>query len=115
MTNAMMALAANAAGAAELPEFVANRGAKSWQMIEQHLGEHPWFGGSEFSAADVLMGFGLTTARLFGGPDMAEFPNVRAWLGRIGARPAYQRAMAKDRKNAVKGKSGSVRVNIERR
>src|SRR3546814_12723857 len=40
MTNAMMALAANAAGAAELPEFVACRGAKSWQMIEQHLGEH---------------------------------------------------------------------------
>ncbi|OGS51252.1 MAG: glutathione S-transferase [Erythrobacter sp. RIFCSPHIGHO2_12_FULL_63_10] len=95
MTNAMMALAANAAGAAELPEFVASRGAKSWQMIEQHLGEHPWFGGSEFSAADVMMGFGLTTARLFGGPDMSDFPNIRAWLGRIGARPAYQRAMAK--------------------
>jgi glutathione S-transferase len=27
--------------------------------------------------------------------DLAPFPNVRAYLQRIGARPAYRRAMAK--------------------
>ncbi len=42
-----------------------------------------------------MMGFALTTGRLFGGPDMSDFPNVLAWLKRIGDRPAYQRAMAK--------------------
>ena len=95
MTNAMMVLAAQAAGAEEIPEFVAGRGAKSWQMMERHLGEQPYFGGSELTSADIMMGFGLTTARTFGGPDMTDFPNILAWLKRVGAREAYQRAMAK--------------------
>ena len=29
------------------------------------------------------------------GQDIDEFPNLKAYLARIGARPAYQRAMAK--------------------
>jgi glutathione S-transferase len=95
MTNSMMVLAAQAAGAEEIPEFVAGRGAKSWQMMEQHLGDHPYFGGSELTSADIMMGFGLTTGRFFGGPDMKDFPNILAWLKRIGGREAYQRAMAK--------------------
>ena len=33
--------------------------------------------------------------RLFAARDLAPFPNVRQYLRRIGARPAYQRAMAK--------------------
>jgi glutathione S-transferase len=95
MTNSMMVLAAQAAGAEEIPEFVAGRGAKSWQMMEQHLGQQPYFGGSELTSADIMMGFGLTTARTFGGPDMKDFPNILAWLKRIGERSAYQRAMDK--------------------
>ncbi|MCP5396574.1 MAG: glutathione S-transferase [Sphingomonadaceae bacterium] len=94
MTNGMMVLAAKATGAEEIPEFVAQRGAKSWMMIEHHLGQQPYFGGSALSTADIMMGFGLTTGRMFGGPDMADFRNTRAWLQRIGERPAYQRAMA---------------------
>ena len=95
MTNNMMVIAAQAAGAGEIPEFVSGRGAKSWQMIEQHLGEYDYFGGSELTTADIMMGFALTTGRMFGGPDMKDFPNVLGWLQRIGAREAYQRAMAK--------------------
>ncbi|MCB2089747.1 MAG: glutathione S-transferase [Sphingomonadaceae bacterium] len=95
MTNGMMVLAAKATGADEIPDFVAGRGAKSWMMIEQHLGQQPWFGGQAFSTADIMMGFGLTTGRMFGGPDMADFPNLRGWLQRVGEREAYQRAMAK--------------------
>jgi glutathione S-transferase len=37
----------------------------------------------------------LTTSRAFRGTSLEPFPNVRAYLARIGARPAYQRAMAK--------------------
>jgi glutathione S-transferase len=37
----------------------------------------------------------LTTARAFRGTTLDDRPNLKAYLQRIGARPAYQRAMAK--------------------
>ena len=95
MTNGMMALAAQAAGATELPAFVADRGAKGWQLAEARLGDAPFFGGRQLTTADIMMGFNLTTSRAFGGADLAPFPNIRSYLQKIGQRPAYQRAMAK--------------------
>ena len=46
-------------------------------------------------AADIMMTFGLTTMRMFVPRDLAPYPNIRAYLQRIGARPAFQTAMAK--------------------
>jgi glutathione S-transferase len=71
------------------------RGANAFAMIEKRLGESPWFAGPEFTAADIIMGFPLTTMRAFAPMDLAPYPNIRAYLKRVGARPAYQRAMAK--------------------
>ena len=42
-----------------------------------------------------MMLFPLTTMRSFAKRDIGSLPNLRAYLARIGARPAYQRAMAK--------------------
>jgi glutathione S-transferase len=42
-----------------------------------------------------MMGFSLTTMRYFQPYDLARCPNVVRYLGRIGARPAYRRAMEK--------------------
>ena len=95
MTNGMMALAANATGATELPAFVADRGAKGWKLAEVRLGEAPFFGGRDLTTADIMMGFNLTTSRAFGGAKLDAFPNIAAYLQKIGQRPAYQRAMAK--------------------
>ena len=64
-------------------------------MVERRLGEAPYFAGDEFTAADIIMGFNLTTMRAFVGRDLADYPNIRAYLARIGERPAYKRAMAK--------------------
>ncbi len=64
-------------------------------MIEKHLGEVQWFAGSELTAADIMMVFNLTTMRAFVPQDLAPFPNIRAYLKRVGERPAYRRAMAK--------------------
>ncbi len=71
------------------------RSAKGFALIEKRLGEAPYFAGKEFTAADVIMLFPLTTMRNFTPIDLARFPNLQAYLKRIGARPAYQRAMAK--------------------
>ena len=68
---------------------------RSWRMVEDRLGAVPYFAGREFTAADIIMLFVLTTMRAFVPRDIAPFPNVREYLQRIGARPAYRRAMQK--------------------
>lgn len=95
MTNGMMGLAAQAAGASEQPAFVADRTAKGWNLAEARLADSPFFGGRNLTLADIMMGFNLTTSRAFGGASLDAFPNMAAYLQRIGERPAYQAAMAK--------------------
>ena len=95
MTNGMMALVAQFMGASEIPSFVADRTTKSWNLIEDHLGNAKYFGGSRLSLADIMMGFQLTTSRVMSGMKIDHLPNLRQYLQRIGDRPAYQRAMAK--------------------
>jgi glutathione S-transferase len=42
-----------------------------------------------------MMLFLLTTMRYFAQRDLGPYPNIRAYLQRVSARPAYRRAMAK--------------------
>lgn len=63
--------------------------------VEARLAEVPYLAGEEFTAADIMSVFSLTTMRLFQPFDLAPYPNIRAYLQRIGERPAYRRAMAK--------------------
>ena len=67
----------------------------AFDMVEQRLGSADYFAGNEFTAADIIMLFPLTTMRLFVPRDLTPYPNIRAYLQRIGMRPAYQRAMKK--------------------
>ncbi|TWI60281.1 glutathione S-transferase [Pseudoduganella lurida] len=62
--------------------------------VETRLGEVPYLAGAEFTAADIMSVFSLTTMRLFQPFDLAPWQNIRAYLQRIGARPAYRRALA---------------------
>ncbi len=59
---------------------------------ETELAASGWFAGREFSAADVMMSFPVEAAatRVGYGADRA---NLKAFLERIHARPAYQRAL----------------------
>jgi glutathione S-transferase len=72
-----------------------SRGERAYALVEDRLGKVPYFAGKEFTAADIMMLFAMTTMRAFAPRDLARYPNVRAYLKRIGERPAYQRAMAK--------------------
>ena len=60
--------------------------------LEAELGKNEWFAGSEFSAADIQMSFPLEAAAARGGLDV-QYPKLGAFLKRIHARPAYQRAL----------------------
>ena len=64
-------------------------------LVETRLGEVPYLAGSAFTAADIMIGFTLTTMRYFSPFDLAPYPHIRAYLQRIGERPAYQAAMRK--------------------
>ncbi|MES3012987.1 MAG: glutathione S-transferase family protein [Pseudomonadota bacterium] len=63
--------------------------------LDQRVAANEWLAGDDFTAADVMSVFSLTTMRSFVAFDLAPFPALLAYLQRIGARPAYARAMAK--------------------
>ena len=94
MTNGMMQIAVAFAGA-DMPPPMAKRVANAWDQVERRLGEADYFGGSQLTTADIMMVFQLTTSRAFREQPIDDKPNLKAYLQRIGAREAYQRAMAK--------------------
>ncbi|HET8881813.1 MAG TPA: glutathione S-transferase [Solimonas sp.] len=59
--------------------------------VDAELGKHAWFAGTTFSAADIQMSFDCEAAAARGGP--GERPHIAAFLDKIHARPAYQRAL----------------------
>ncbi|WP_375770895.1 glutathione S-transferase [Archangium gephyra] len=59
--------------------------------ISGALGERDYLVGNSFSAADIQMSFVLEAARPSGA--LEAFPNLGAYLERLHARPAYQRAI----------------------
>ncbi len=60
--------------------------------IETTLARAPWFAGDRFSAADIQMSYPLEAAQARAGLD-TRHPATLDFLGRIRARPAYQRAV----------------------
>jgi glutathione S-transferase len=61
--------------------------------LEAELAKAAWFGGADFSAADIQMSFPVEAlaARL----GIERYPHLQDWLQRIHARPAWQRALAR--------------------
>jgi glutathione S-transferase len=60
--------------------------------LEGELGKDEWFAGDAFSVADIQLSFPLEAFAARGGLD-AGYPRLTAFLQRIHARPAYQRAL----------------------
>jgi glutathione S-transferase len=71
------------------------RSERAFLLVEKRLEGAAYFAGKDFTAADIMMLFPLTTMRAFVQKDLTAFPNIKAYLKRVGARPAYQRAMQK--------------------
>lgn len=60
--------------------------------LEGELGKSAWFGGDDFSVADIQLSFPLEAFAARGRLDEA-YPRLSAFLQRIHTRPAYQRAL----------------------
>jgi glutathione S-transferase len=73
------------------------------QFAENFLVSKPWFGGADFSAADIMMLFPLNFAITLNIVDGSQFPHVQAWMEKVQARPAYQAMLAKARPDGMVG------------
>jgi glutathione S-transferase len=58
--------------------------------FDDHLGDSPYIAGDRFTAADISVGYSISMVRF--ATDNELSPNLRAYLERMRARPAYQRA-----------------------
>ena len=108
MPNQVLKLICDRMAGARMPFFIkpvargiSNRLLKSFVMpniqaqldfMEAELGRSEWFAGAEFSAADIQMSFPLEVAVRRCGLD-ASRPRLHAFLQKIHARAAYQRAL----------------------
>ncbi|MDP2284203.1 MAG: glutathione S-transferase family protein [Pseudohongiella sp.] len=84
------------------------------QFAENFLANNPWFGGAEFSAADIMMLFPINFAMTLNIVNKAQFPHINAWIAKIEARPAYQAMLAKARPDGMVGSLPALPVNASR-
>ena len=75
--------------------MVASRREHAVKMVDSRLEGNEWLAGKEFTAADIMTVVSLTTMRLFMPYGLEPFPNILRYLGRVGERPGYQRALRK--------------------
>jgi len=68
---------------------------RNLRLVDTRLAAADYLAGHEFTAADIMAVFSLTTMRSFFPLDLTPYPHTLAYLKRIGERPAYQRAMTK--------------------
>ncbi len=61
-------------------------------LMESELGRSAFFGGADFTAADVMMSFPVE-AGANRGEGLGDHPKLLAWLATIHARPAYRTAL----------------------
>ncbi|WP_226468541.1 glutathione S-transferase [Luteimonas panaciterrae] len=73
-----------------LSSFVGPQVKLHLDYIESELASHAWFAGDRFTAADIQMSYPVEAAAARAGSDR---PRLKAFLERIHARPAYQRAL----------------------
>ena len=65
-----------------------------FRQMDKHLSSCTYLAGEEFTLADVMSGFAVTTLPAATGGKMVEgLPNVQRYAERITRRPAWQKAM----------------------
>ena len=72
---------------AELPDRLA-KGRAALAVMDQHLKSRGFFVAERYTIADIAL-YAYTHVAHEGGHDLAPYPNVRSWLGRVAARPGY--------------------------
>ncbi len=78
-------------------------------FAEDFLSRNDYFGGKEFSAADIIMLFPLSIAESFGVTSLQPYPHILAWREKIMERPAYKRMIKTARPDGIPGAPQSLK------
>ena len=73
------------------------------KFMEDFLSHHAYFGGAEFSAADIMMLFPTNITEAFNVADLSAYPHILAWRNNVQGRPAYKKMLTVARPNGVPG------------
>ena len=73
------------------------------KFADDFLSKHPYFGGAEFSAADIIMLFPTALAHSVNVINLDDFPHVKAWRAKVEARPAYKKMLSVARPDGMVG------------
>lgn len=68
---------------------------RALRHVDERLRTNTWLAGDEFTAADVMIVFSLTTMRKFEPVDLKEYEGILGYLERVSKREGYRRAMGK--------------------
>ncbi len=71
-----------------VPGQIEERGYAALGVMEQRLGEAPFFAGDTYSIADIAL-YAYTHVAHEGGFSLAAYPKVREWLERVAATPRF--------------------------
>jgi glutathione S-transferase len=66
--------------------------AGKFAYLDQHLGSHPYLMGASFMVPDAYC-FVVTSWSKYKDIDLGRWPNLKAYVDRVGARPKVQEAM----------------------
>lgn len=67
------------------------RSDKVLAYLDDYLAHKPYFGGEEFSIADIMMHFNINFMSMVVKHDMTPYPHVMAWFNTVESRPAFVR------------------------
>ena len=71
-----------------LESLMRPRGYAALAVMEGHLKSREWFVGERYSVADIAL-YAYTHVAHEGGFDLAGYPAIRAWLGRVKSQPRH--------------------------
>jgi glutathione S-transferase len=74
-------------------EYLKATFAKRLDFVDEQLSDSPFIMGNRFTAADISVGYTIGMAKI--AADIEPCSKLRAYLERLKARPAYQRAVSR--------------------
>ncbi|PWY88815.1 putative glutathione S-transferase [Aspergillus sclerotioniger CBS 115572] len=64
---------------------------RALRILDERVRGNTWLAGEEFTAADVMMGFSLTTMRGWVEFGLEGWEGIKGYLGRVGEREGFRR------------------------